>query len=77
MGAFDALCSNKLEDVYLTLQAVMRLVLQHLSGNQFRLPHLKKEAMRRAGTRMANVTCPLALLYQADLHLQNHDIPVR
>ncbi|ETV84163.1 hypothetical protein H257_03450 [Aphanomyces astaci] len=77
MGAFDPLCSNKLEDVYLTLQVVMRLVLHHLGGNQFRLPHLKKEAMRRAGTLMAIVTCPLALLYQADLHLQHHGIPVR
>ncbi|KAH9085651.1 hypothetical protein Ae201684P_005452 [Aphanomyces euteiches] len=72
--AFEMLSMEKLADVFLTLQAVMRLVLEHHGDNHFKLPHLKKEAMRRAGTLMANVTCPVSLIDQADLELQQHGI---
>ncbi|RHY49893.1 hypothetical protein DYB30_010956 [Aphanomyces astaci] len=53
---------EKLDNVFLTFQAVMRLVLEHNGDNQFRLPHMNKAAMRRAGTLMANVICPVSLL---------------
>ncbi|KAF0695539.1 Aste57867_13656 [Aphanomyces stellatus] len=62
MTAFVTLSSVKLEDVFLTLQAVMRLVLENDGDNHFRLPHLNKSAKRRSGTLMANVECPAALL---------------
>ncbi|ETV97619.1 hypothetical protein H310_09515 [Aphanomyces invadans] len=41
---------------------VMRLVLVNNGGNFFRLPHLRKDALRRAGALMSNVSCPVALL---------------
>ncbi|ETW07099.1 hypothetical protein H310_01742 [Aphanomyces invadans] len=62
LAAFLALCSEKLGNVFLAFQAVMRLVLEHNGDNRFRLPHLKKDTMRRAGTLMTNVTCPVSLL---------------
>ncbi|RHY01445.1 hypothetical protein DYB36_012472 [Aphanomyces astaci] len=43
MIAFETLESEKLTNVFLALQGVMRLVLEH-RGNHFKLPHLKKDA---------------------------------
>ncbi|RHY23095.1 hypothetical protein DYB32_009307, partial [Aphanomyces invadans] len=60
--AFHVLSSEKLDDVFLTLQAVMRLVLENYGGNHFRLPNLKKDSLRHAGTLMVNLTCPESLL---------------
>ncbi|RHY13927.1 hypothetical protein DYB32_010888, partial [Aphanomyces invadans] len=62
LSAFECLGVEKLENVFLTFQAVMRLVIQHSGDNQFRLPHLGKDALRRAGALMENVSCPVALL---------------
>ncbi|RQM20584.1 hypothetical protein B5M09_012566 [Aphanomyces astaci] len=59
---FDELNYEKLENVFLTFQAVMRLVLEHGGDNHSALPHLKKAALRRAGLLMSNVTCPDSLL---------------
>ncbi|KAF0724507.1 hypothetical protein Ae201684_016801 [Aphanomyces euteiches] len=58
LAAFDELSYEKLENVFLTFQAVMRLVLEHGGDNNFALPHLKKAALRRVGALMANVSCP-------------------
>ena len=72
--AFRALSPEKLDDVFLTLQAVMRLVLEHQGSNGFKLPHLGKQALRRAGTRMVNLTCPASRLHEANYVLQNFGI---
>ncbi|ETV96933.1 hypothetical protein H310_09795 [Aphanomyces invadans] len=61
LAAFDELSNGKLESVFLTVQAVMRLVLEH-GGNNYVMPHLKKAAMRRASLLMSNVSCPVSLL---------------
>ncbi|KAF0696860.1 Aste57867_12416 [Aphanomyces stellatus] len=68
--AFAVLSVEKLENVFLTLQAVMRLILEHDSGNHFKLSHLKKDTLRRAGALMANLTCPVSLLGDAALEEQ-------
>ncbi|RHY91802.1 hypothetical protein DYB31_016634, partial [Aphanomyces astaci] len=60
--SFEALSSEKLENVFHTFQAVMRLVLEHNGSNHFPLSHLKKDAKRRAGTLSANLSCPASLL---------------
>ncbi|RHY75155.1 hypothetical protein DYB38_007889 [Aphanomyces astaci] len=62
LASFEALSSEKLENVFHTFQAVMRLVLEHNSSNHFPLSHLKKDAKRRAGTLSANLSCPASLL---------------
>ncbi|ETV70600.1 hypothetical protein H257_13975 [Aphanomyces astaci] len=58
MDALSELNYEKLADVFLTYQLVMRLVIEHDGDNKFALPHLKKAALRRAGLLMSNVTCP-------------------
>ncbi|KAF0683218.1 hypothetical protein As57867_024640, partial [Aphanomyces stellatus] len=62
LAAFERSGGETLTKVFLTLQAVMRLVLENNGGNQFRLPHLRKDAMHRAGALMSNVSCPASLL---------------
>ncbi|ETV83841.1 hypothetical protein H257_04451 [Aphanomyces astaci] len=62
LASFEALSSEKLENVFHTFQAVMRLVLEHNGSNHFPLPHLKKDAKRRTGTLSANLSCPATLL---------------
>ncbi|KAF0700353.1 Aste57867_9103 [Aphanomyces stellatus] len=62
LAAFESLDSETLWNVFLTLQAVMRLVLEHSGDNHFKLPHLHKEALRRAGSPLVNLTCPVSLL---------------
>ncbi|RHY42109.1 hypothetical protein DYB30_006817 [Aphanomyces astaci] len=62
LAFFEALSSEKLENVFHTFQAVMRLVLEHNGSNHFPLSHLKKDAKRRAGTLSANLSCPASLL---------------
>ncbi|ETW05997.1 hypothetical protein H310_03616 [Aphanomyces invadans] len=66
--AFETLSDEKLAKVFLTLQAVMRLVLEHRGNNNFKLPHLKKDAMGRAGTLTENLSCCVSLLVAASLH---------
>ncbi|ETV81956.1 hypothetical protein H257_05495 [Aphanomyces astaci] len=51
-------------------EAVMRLVMEHHGDNNFKLPHLKKDTLRRAGTLMANVTYPASLLFHVNTFLQ-------
>ncbi|KAF0702476.1 hypothetical protein AaE_015898 [Aphanomyces astaci] len=62
MEAFDELNHEKLDNVFLTFQAVMRLILEHSGCNGYALPHLKKESLRRGGLLMSNVSCPVSLL---------------
>ncbi|KAF0701715.1 Aste57867_7881 [Aphanomyces stellatus] len=73
--AFQVLCAVKLSYVFLTLQAVMRLILEHNGDNHFKLPHLQKDALRRDGLLHANLLCPFSLLEQADSMLQQHASP--
>ncbi|KAF0718363.1 Aste57867_1744 [Aphanomyces stellatus] len=62
LAAFEHLSYESLENVFLTFQAVLRLVLEHDGDNHFKLPHLKKASLRRAGLLMSNVSCPVSLL---------------
>ncbi|ETV89899.1 hypothetical protein H310_15260 [Aphanomyces invadans] len=62
LTAFELSGGETLGNVFLTLQAVMRLVLENNGGNFFRLPDLRKDALRRAGALMSNVSCLVALL---------------
>ncbi|KAF0701534.1 Aste57867_8015 [Aphanomyces stellatus] len=54
LAAFDALCCDKLECVFLTLQAVVGLILEHDGGNNFVLPHLNKASTRRSSLLLAS-----------------------
>ncbi|ETV90435.1 hypothetical protein H310_14779 [Aphanomyces invadans] len=54
--AFELCDSESLAKVFLTLQAVMRLIVEHGGGNQYRLPHLRKDAMRRVAAQTASIS---------------------
>ncbi|ETV96587.1 hypothetical protein H310_10288 [Aphanomyces invadans] len=62
LAACDELSYEKLENVFLIFQAVMRLLLEHGGNNNYVMPRLKMAAMRRAGLLMSNVSCPVYLL---------------
>ncbi|RHY17211.1 hypothetical protein DYB32_010559 [Aphanomyces invadans] len=47
--AFEILSYEKLENVFLTFQAVMGLTLEPDGCNNYSLPHLKKSSLRHAG----------------------------
>ncbi|ETV76562.1 hypothetical protein H257_09561 [Aphanomyces astaci] len=55
-AAFELSDGDTLEKVFLSLQAVMRLVLENNGGNHFRLPHLRKVALRHSRALMSNVS---------------------
>ncbi|ETW03914.1 hypothetical protein H310_04333 [Aphanomyces invadans] len=61
-AAFEICGGDALANVLLTLQTVMRLVLENNGGNHYRLPHLGKDALRRARALMSNVSCPASFL---------------
>ncbi|RLO05749.1 hypothetical protein DYB28_000830 [Aphanomyces astaci] len=63
LAAFEMLRFEKLQDVFLSFQAVMPLLLEHNEDNHFCLPHIKMDAMRSAGTLIENVTCPVSRLH--------------
>ncbi|ETV92987.1 hypothetical protein H310_12971, partial [Aphanomyces invadans] len=46
LEAFEALSVETLENVFLTLKAVLRLVLEHQGDNRFRLPHPQDHSRR-------------------------------
>ncbi|ETV93782.1 hypothetical protein H310_12346 [Aphanomyces invadans] len=68
--AFEALRVETLGNVFLTLQAIMRQILEHDGNNDFKIPHMKKDTLRRCGSLMANFTCPVSLLLRANSVLQ-------
>ncbi|ETW04714.1 hypothetical protein H310_03867 [Aphanomyces invadans] len=62
LAAFELSGGHTLANVFLTLQAVMRVMLENNGGNTFRLPHLRKDSLRRVGALMPNVSCPASSL---------------
>lgn len=48
---------NTLDNVFLTLQSCMQEVLKCRSGNEYKLPHVGKESMRRRGVLPSTFTC--------------------
>jgi hypothetical protein len=57
LQAFEELSLESLDNVFLSLQAVMECILNHEGGNGFKLPHLGKEALRKQGKLPETLTC--------------------
>ncbi|ETV94149.1 hypothetical protein H310_12149 [Aphanomyces invadans] len=73
---FDMLSGEKLEDLFLTYIAGSHAPIpEHAGDNHFKLPHLKKDGMRRAGTLAVNLTVLVSLLFEANSP-PTVDIPV-
>ncbi len=54
---FENYCPEKLDNSFITLQAVMQLVFKHEGKNDYKLPHLGKDKKKRAGDPM--ITFPI------------------
>jgi len=55
--AFQETSPTALSDNFITLQSVMREVLSHEGGNNFKIPHLKKAMKRRQGKEITRLFC--------------------
>ncbi|ETV96217.1 hypothetical protein H310_10407 [Aphanomyces invadans] len=64
LGFFASIQSLQYKSVSRTVDDIIGATFRfrHNGDNQFRLPHLGKDALRRTGALMANVSCPVALL---------------
>ena len=56
---------TRAESGSITLQAGFREILRSNGGNDFKIPHLKKQVHRRAGKPIVNVTCDAVTILKA------------
>ncbi len=58
---FEELHPSKLGDTFLTLQKVIKCVMDFNGGNDYKIPHLKKQVRRRAGNEVSTIFCDRAI----------------
>ena len=68
---------NSLYDNFITLQAVFREILRGDGGNDFKIPHLKKQYMRRAGKEVTKATCDGETILKANAFLDKAIVQVK
>ena len=62
-NSFLNLTPDKLNKVFLSLQKGMECVMMNKGGNQFKLPHMKKDQLMRQGVLPVSIQCsPEAIL---------------
>ena len=67
---------STLSDLWLTLQAIYKEVIKAKGNNNYKLPHLKKEALRKQGRLQENVSVCSGALKSMRSHqefLKNQD----
>ena len=57
LKAFQDLPVESLDNVFLSLQGVLECIMTHQGGNSFKLPHIGKAALRRAGELPESLDC--------------------
>ena len=70
----DAFCEmdrDKLNDIFLTLQQCMVEVMKVKGGNNYKLPHMGKQSLRRQGNLPDTLSCDAGVLQQAIEDLNN------
>ena len=70
--AFDTLNSQALSDSFITLQAVMREILDSNGNNEYKIPHLKKQTHRRKGQEIVWIQCEQSIIDKAKKFLENN-----
>ncbi|KAJ0391764.1 hypothetical protein P43SY_012098 [Pythium insidiosum] len=60
VDAFDKTKVETLDNIFLTLESVMTCILQSNGGNDYKLPHMKKAALRKKGELPTRVACDRA-----------------
>jgi hypothetical protein len=63
--AFNEISSEKLNDIFLTLQSVMVECLRNDGGNDFRIPHMRKATLARQGQLPLALTVPSEVFVRA------------
>lgn len=58
LNSYNNIDPTSLEYNFITLQSVMREILAHNVGNDFKNPHLDKKGNRRRGTEITRLHCP-------------------
>ena len=56
-SAFESYDPLKLNDIFLTLQKCFELAMKNNGGNDYKLPHLHKTALRNSGQDIPDVVC--------------------
>jgi hypothetical protein len=59
-AAYEELSKTTQDNVFLTLQAYMLCVLEAEGGNEYKISHLSKEKLRRAGLLPRVLSCDRA-----------------
>jgi hypothetical protein len=64
--AFEEFSIYKLEDNFLTLQNVLRAIMEEGGGNNYQVPHMRKQVLRRLGTLPRRLSCPKTLFFKTE-----------
>lgn len=63
--SFQEIEPNSLHDNFITLQSVMREVLDAEGTNDYKIPHLDKKGNRKRGTEITRLHCPVNIFRKA------------
>lgn len=69
--SFAALSRDKLDYIFLSLQACMLEVLKEKGGNKYKLPHLGKAKLSREDKLPKNLICPEKVLIDAYVYVES------
>ena len=70
--AFEAYTANDINKIWVTHQSSMVEILKALGGNQYKIPHMKKDKLLREGKLPTSLCIPLQLYKASKRHLE-HD----
>ncbi|VFQ96364.1 unnamed protein product [Cuscuta campestris] len=61
-GAYNALSPETLNKVWLSYQQVLTKIMEHEGGNNYKLPHMGKDRLARAGTLPDSLSIDIGLI---------------
>ena len=67
--AFEAYTANDINKIWVTHQSCMVEILKALGGNQYKIPHMKKDKLLREGKLPTSLCVPLQLYEAGKIHL--------
>jgi hypothetical protein len=71
--SFEKIDREKLNDIFLTLQQCMIEIMKVKGGNNYKLPHMGKEHLRRQGDLPDSMLCDTVVLQQAKHDAESTD----
>lgn len=73
VNSFNELSAQKLNDVFLSLQGCMIETMRVRGQNRYKIPHMGKDALRRAGNLPENLEVPTDLVRESINYLMEMD----